>query len=447
MLETKYTPCIILPGIGQSKVASVDKDGNKIKMAWPLDVNGEEILGSLKASLMKMMVFRKDAGFSDKVKSIVKDILQPIAVNDDGTMKNGVRVVKYNQSLAQCNEKQKNYIYKMVPMQRLSAIIGEENLYFFAYNSFGEPYETAKDLDEFIQKVKKERNCEKVNLVPVSLGGALSTAYFDAYGHKNDVERVMYFVAALEGTRLIADVYRKNIRLGELTPVIEMFASKSAAEKARSLLKMLPDGVIENVVDKAIDALLEEVAINCPSLWSVLPPEDYEELSAKYLSDKKHAVLREKTDRFYNAQSNIRKIIDERKANGTEFFSIACYGLELVPVIQSFRTSSDTIINIESPSLGAKAAPLGEKLPTDHCRGTYCTNEAHSHISPDGTIDASYGYMPEHTWYFLNQQHDATAYNDTALNIAAKVLSDKNFKDIYSDESLPQFGIAHDNRH
>ena len=132
MHETRYTPCIILPGIGQSKVVSVDKDGNKIKMAWPLDVDGEEILGTLKASLMKMMLFRKDAGFSDKVKSIVKDILQPIAVNNDGTMKNGVRVVKYNQSVAECNEKQKNYIYKMVPMQRLSAIIGEENLYFFA---------------------------------------------------------------------------------------------------------------------------------------------------------------------------------------------------------------------------------------------------------------------------------------------------------------------------
>ncbi len=446
-MHTQYTPCIILPGIGQSKVVSVDKDGNKIKMAWPLDVNGEEILGNLKASLMKMMLFRKDAGFSDKVKAIVKDILQPIAVNNDGTMKNGVRVVKYNQSLAECNESQKKYVYKMVPMQNLSAIIGEENLYFFAYNSFGEPYETAKDLDAFIQKVKKERNCDKVNLVPVSLGGALSTAYFDEYGHKNDVERVMYFVAALEGTRLIADVFRKNIQTDKLTPIIEMFASKSAADKIEPLLKMLPDGVTEKVVDKAIDALLEEVAINCPSLWSVVPPQDYEELSAKYLTDKNHAVLKEKTDRFYKAQSNIRNIIDERQKNGTEFFAVAGYGLPLVPIVKSSATSSDTIINIESTSLGAKAAALGEKLSAEHKKGCCCTNDEHSHLSPDGTLDASYGYLPESTWYFLNQQHDAVAYNNTALNIAAKVLSDKNFTDIYSDENLPQFGIAQDNRH
>ena len=257
----------------------------------------------------------------------------------------------------------------------------------------------------------------------------------------------MYFVAALEGTKLIADVYRKNIQTDNLTPIIEMFASASAAEKIQPLLKMLPEGVIENVVDKAIDALLEEVAVNCPSLWSVVPPDDYEELAEKYLSDKKHAALREKTDRFYKAQSNIRNIIDERKKNGTEFFSVACYGLQLVPLVKSVSTSSDTIINIQSPSLGAKAAPLGEKLPEAHTKGEHCTNEAHSHISPDGTIDASYGYLPEHTWYFLNQQHDATAYNDTALNIAARVLSDKSFRDIYSDESLPQFGIAQDNRH
>ena len=79
-------------------------------------------------------------------------------------------------------------------------------------------------------------------------------------------------------------------------------------------------------------------------------------------------------------------------------------------------------------------------------KGEHCKNSEHGHISPDGTIDASYGYLPETTWYFLNQQHDATAYNDTALEIAARVLSDKNFSDIYSDETLPQFGVASDNR-
>ena len=55
MTDLQHTPCIVLPGIGQSKVELLDKKGEKVKMAWPLDVNGDALLGSLKGSLMKMM--------------------------------------------------------------------------------------------------------------------------------------------------------------------------------------------------------------------------------------------------------------------------------------------------------------------------------------------------------------------------------------------------------
>ena len=165
MSENRLTPCIVLPGIGQSKVELLDKKGEKIKMAWPLDVNGDELLGKLKGPLMKMMLFRKDAGFSDKVASLLAEAADPVAVNPDGTMKNNVRVVTYPR-LSDCTEDEKRYIYKMVPMQKLTAVIGEENLYFFAFNSFGEPYKTARALDAYIQQVKEETGSDRVNLVP-----------------------------------------------------------------------------------------------------------------------------------------------------------------------------------------------------------------------------------------------------------------------------------------
>ena len=66
--------------------------------------------------------------------------------------------------------------------------------------------------------------------------------------------------------------------------------------------------------------------------------------------------------------------------------------------------------------------------------------------APDRTVDASKGFLPDTTWYFKDQFHDATAYNDTALEIAKRVLSDDDFKDIFSDAALPQFGVAQDNR-
>ena len=118
----------------------------------------------------------------------------------------------------------------MVPMQRLGKIIGEDKLYFFSYNSFGEPYETAAMLNDFIQQIKKEHNCDKVNLVPVSMGGAVSIAYFDAYGHQDDIKRVMYFVAALQGTPVISDLMKLNINPDKAISLIEFLFPRKVSE-------------------------------------------------------------------------------------------------------------------------------------------------------------------------------------------------------------------------
>ena len=94
------------------------------------------------------------------------------------------------------------------------------------------------------------------------------------------------------------------------------------------------------------------------------------------------------------------------------------------------------MINVESASMCATVAPLGKKLDKEP-DGDF--------ISPDGTVDASTSLLPDRVWYFKNQQHDNTAYNDTALEIASKVLSDDSFTSVYSDKSLPRYGNAQDN--
>ena len=268
MPENKFTPCVILPGIGQSKVELVDGDGKKIMMAWPLDVEGEDLLNELKAPLAKMMLFRRDAGFSDKVKSMITKIVDPITSLPDGTMKNTLRVVSYPRSLAECEADEKRYIYKMVPLQMLSERIGEENLFFFAYNSFGDTYETAAELSDFIDMVKAKTGSDKVNLVPVSLGGALSTAYFELFRHKKDVKRVMYFVAALGGSHLIADIMEMNVQTDKGVSMIEMLMDGETANKVGGFLKLLPAGVFETTVEKVLDAINSAVLSNSLSMFS-----------------------------------------------------------------------------------------------------------------------------------------------------------------------------------
>ncbi len=446
MPEIKHTPCVILPGIGQSKVEQVDAEGKRIKMAWPIDVDGEEVLGSLKGALMKMMLFRRDAGFSDKVASIIKDITDPIATMPDGSMKNTLRVVSYPYSLAECSPDEKRYIYKMVPLQQLSERIGEENLYFFAYNSFGDTYETARELSDFIDMVKEKTGSERVNLVPVSLGGALSTAYFQLFSHKKDIKRVMYFVAALGGSHLIADLMAKDIVTANALSMIEMLADKKTADTLGGFLKMMPDGVFDTTADKAIDALCSSVLANSLSMWGIIPPERYEALADKYLSDSSRRAVRERADRFYEYRLRFPETVRELEAQGVEFFAVCGYGLSFPGVVKSDKMSSDGIINVSSTTLGALSAPLGERLTEFPEEGRHCTDGTHKHLSPDGTVDAAYGLWPERTWYFAGQRHDDTAYNDKALGVAARVLSDDSFTDIFSDPDFPQFGVAQDNR-
>ena len=64
---------------------------------------------------------------------------------------------------------------------------------------------------------------------------------------------------------------------------------------------------------------------------------------------------------------------------------------------------------------------------------------AASYISPDRTIDATTCLLPDRTWFFRNQIHDDIAYNDVALEIAKRVLSDDSFDSVHADPAYPQF--------
>lgn len=436
-MANNYTPCVIVPGIGQSKVELVDENGKKIKMAWQLDVDTDAIVNELKLPLIRSIILRSDLGLSAKMKGIISDIVEPIKTKDDGTMKNRVHVVDYPQSLADCTEGERNYIYRMVPTQKLTEIIGEDHMYFFAYNSFGEPYETARMLNDFIQQIKKEHNCDKVNLIPVSLGGAVSIAYFDAYGSQNDIDRVLYFVAALQGTPVISDLMSLNIKPEQALSLVEFLFPRKVAEMFGKILKMLPKKVSDRLMFSSVEGILENAILTCPSLWSTIPPTEYEKLAAKLISDKKYSVLKEKTDRFYKAQKNFPEYIRTLEAQGTKFFGIVGYNLQLLPIVKTDTVSSDGMINTASASMGATVAQLGKKLDKK-ADGDY--------VSPDGTLDASTSLWKDTVWYFRDQQHDATAYNDTALAVAARVLSDESFTSVYSDPSLPRFGVVSDNR-
>ncbi len=442
----EYCPTIIVPGIGQSKVDLYSEDNKRIKCAWPLDVDTKSFVKRIIPSAIGLLITKNDKSFCKALKKAVAEMVTPLRVNKEGVPTENLHIVDYSgHSLKDCNADEKRYIYKMVPMETLAEVIGEDHLYFFAYHSFGQPYETAKRLDEYIENVKKETGHDKVNLIPVSLGGSIATAYFDAYGSKNDVNRVCYFVPATNGSTLIADVFSKNIDLSNPVSLLSMFLDAKTVDTFTKVLKRFKDDTAKNIVNAFVDGILETFLKNCPGMWAVVPKEKYESMRDEYLVGDEYKVLREKTDRFYKAQRNLREILINIEKQGTKFFSICGYDLPLLPFAGTKNLNSDTIVDFKSASLGGYAVGANEKLPEDY-KAVYdrCQNKEHNHISPEGTVDLGTAIFPDSTFCFRHQVHDDTAYNDVALLLCKEILTNENFTSVYSDPRFPQFNGSRD---
>ena len=428
MTEKRQLPAILIPGIGQSKVDLLDEDGNRVKSAWPLDFD-KNALEALKGPAMRMMLFRRDAGFSDKVADLVRGMLDPIACGDDGTPLHRLAAVRYPDSLAESDGEASRYVRRMIPCDPLAAEIGEENIFYFTYNSFGDPYAIAAELDAFIQTVKARRGVSQVDLLPVSMGGAIATAYFDAYGEKNDVARTVYFVAALDGSVVAADLFEKRIDRGNGGSLLEIFLPKNDVKRLSELMKLLPAGEPDLIADKMLTAALDTALVNAPAIWSLIPADRYEALRDRYLRAPEKQALREKTDRFHAAQKGLADIFAARRAAGTRFYACVGYGLPPIGISPSRTVSTDGIVPVTSSAPGVRAAPLGETL-----EGAF--------VSPDGGIDVSDALLKDSTWFFYLQDHEGIAQNLTALQIAARALGDDGFTGVDSDPALPRFGTA-----
>ena len=424
-----YIPTILIPGIGQSRVNLVDASGNKIKRAWPLDLDSKGLIKKLTGPLTKMMMFRRDAGFSDAVANLVKEAVAPLKIDENGNFVENLKTESFMKSVAECSDDEKRFIYRMVPVERLSDIIGEDKLFFFAYNSFGNVREIAADLDKFVDFVLEKTGCEKINLVPISLGGAVANEYLAKFADKNRVHRVVNFVAATNGSLLISDILEKNLNLEDPVALLSLIGGGSA-EEIKPILKALPAGVMESCAEKVVDTIVYEVIKNSTLMWAVVPREKYPALAENLINNNK--IIREQTDEFYNSHKDYKAFVENLMNSGVEFFNICGYGMQLIALIASSDVSSDTIINTSSASMGATTAKLGEELN--------CTDE--KYLSPDKSVDASTSVLPDRTWFFKNQQHDGIAYNGVALDIAKNLLTNDEFNSVFSDENYPQFNNA-----
>ena len=143
-----------------------------------------------------------------------------------------------------------------------------------------------------------------------------------------------------------------------------------------------------------------------------------------------------------DARSNFKDNLFELMDTGCIIGDVACYDVNLFPICKDYATTNaDRVIHAASTTLGVTFADLGTTLGEDYkAAGTYCSDPTHNHLSPDGMVDTTTGLLPCSTWLFKGQAHELLPYNDVALKLAIRVMTDNNMVDVYSNpEEYPQF--------
>lgn len=439
-----HCPLIVLPGINHSPTYLYDENDQPV-----MDSKGENQIGGtllilntedLLKKILPKALFSLLATIATQHNIMLDKVAYEAAAtafsiqkcDDEGNYVNNLKTQRWNYPLSQMTEKEVEWVYKMVPMQRIVDIIGADHTYFYTFNLVGDPMQSAKELDEYIDMVKKQTGHDKVDLLPVSLGGTILTAYLDAYGHK-DINSIVGVVACLDGTDIVADMMARDFNISdeylhhEYIPAIlkESNGRGTLGYLINSVLHILPQAGFNALLTGAMSGLLDTMVLNCPQMWAMVPSYRYDALASRYLSAKPE--LKAKTDRFQQARLNLKQNVLDAVADGVKVNFISGSGLAFGEEMYTFfsimsssgKVNSDGIINLSSTALGTTGTVGGATIAKQaHDNPAY---PGYSYLSPDGTIDISTAVLPDNTWVFLKQYHEV-GNNDVVLNLAKALL-------------------------
>lgn len=495
--DCEYSPLIVVPGIMQSQVYVQDENGNDLltQKGFPI-VEGMDLqfmfdMDVVKSRLPELIapfvlaVIKRDRDiFIDSAVEIFGDCFKSHYFNPDSTRVNNVAVDEYWYSDEVAKTKpDKSYGYmqgyrkddngnilpsykyptefdmikSQVDITSYCEKAGYDHAYYFAYSSFGDTLETAERLNEYVQMVKAQTGHDKVSFVFVSLGGTIGNAYLAKYCNPDDVDRIVFAAAALDGSYLLSDLMNVNLSFddkelfySEMIPLLTQFADEGM-EWIGYLLNFVTRAVpneffsdlLVYTLDRCVKEVLNNLMINCPSMWALVPSGEYEEMAQKYISDEAHAKLKAKTDEYYEIQKNARSTVKKLSDEGMDIFVISGYNLALPSVISHWNESSDNIIQAQSTSMGATFAKYGETLPQNY---TPAIDE--SYISPNREVDAGTATLPDRTWFIRNQSHlKLQPSTKDVIELCVQIVINKEITDArVNNGGYPQFNSYRDSK-
>ena len=460
-------PSLVIPGIFQSEVflydengeIAVNADGQQYEAPFYLESTAEIVKIALSKALVPLimsLVLQRDVAdmLATNVGEAIGEILMTnIKCDENGDPIKDIRATKYNTSVEYLSEHDREHILDNVPLQKYIDVAGADHLYFFSYYSLGNMIDTVEELYDYIQMIKEQTGHDKINIVPISQGGSLANMLLQMYKDKGrdiseDINRIVYIVPAKNGSTLVGEIIEYGL-LDDDEAIYSYMIPKLLEGDWYSYLinfalRIFPKDVLNSILDSAVEGLVGGLKYST-LIWGLCPMENYPAGAEKYLSDESMKEIRRQTDIFYEAQCNADQNILDAVDAGVKVFDICGYNYSLYAIVDSWDdVNADGIIQLDSTSMGAVSYGVDVELPEGYVtENPNCTNPDHNHIDPHNIVDARAGLLPDHTFYFYNQNHERTGSNDVVMLLAVELLTNEDFVDVYSyPDRFPQFNTA-----
>ena len=459
-------PVIIVHGIGQSEVFEYDDDDITKKLVdgepvtgWPISIDTDGLIPKLIFPLLASLLLQNDIFLTKTIRGAVKDLIPTMKMTDEGRPVRNMRVEALHRfngedkdptSLADLNDEAKAQAYKHIPMQDMTAIIGEQNMYYFAYDSFGNLGDIVDDLYGTIQDILDKHNTDKVNIVPISLGGTIMNGLVDYYkdeGIAAQLNNVVYVIAALDGSSMAGDLFTGKLAVDNenlYRNLIPSLVEGWTGYLINVVLRLFPKRLLMKVLDAVIESVLGDVVSNVTMLWALVPSKDYETAAEMWLDDKPE--IKKQTDKYYKAQKNSQANVKALRAAGVNVYAIAEYNIKMYPFVPSaFTENSDVLLQLSSPSMGATYGYVDTPLPADYVpkKPGYMSTAIDG-----GIVDASTCALPDHTWFFKDQNHERTGRSDVVMGLTMRLsCSAEENLDVHTlKDTWPQFNHGREGR-
>ena len=433
--DVDKTPVIVIPGVLNTPIIRNDT-GEQVLLPDFTNMSTEEyeeVLNTLKY-ILKLQDTGDYNGATKKLINLLYDVLGGAAMNADGTSKYPTHVIK-NYDNYNSDSSATESIGRTIAKK-----IGNENVYVFTYDWRGEVIGIVdNELAPFVEKIKKDTGSDKVKIVCVSMGGAVTSTYLARYGYRDDVKKVVFVSSAATGVEFVNSLLSKDITvvrsaIGPYFKALADFPIPSAASAVSGYLTQIIGKMLDSQLDTLWNEFLQPFCLKFPAVWELA---EHTKDVDRYLEEYNvNPTLKEKVKSYYRIQDNYNDTLDALQEKGVEICFTSNYNLIGVPLTsKAMVTNSDFLIAARQTSNGATVADLFKTLPDNY---TQKNDDGHNHISEDKIVDASTCYSPEKTWFMKNLVHAIFGDDDCYTEFVAW-LAVNNDTTIETDPNYPQF--------